>query len=89
MARIYSGFTVMGTRARKSGNRTEIFTSPPSRASSVYRLVGPGLLLLNTRGAVVLGKEVCELLKKTRNKFQPITRDGENQNRVMPGRETW
>ena len=44
--------------------RTEIFTSPPSRASSVGWLVGPGLLLLNTRGAVVLGKEVCELLKK-------------------------
>ena len=45
-------------------NRTEIFTSPSSRASSVGWLVGPGLLLLNTRGAVVLGKEVCELLKK-------------------------
>ena len=66
MARIYSGFTVVGTRAlghrhRECGNKES--SSSLSSAPILSWLVGPSLLLLNTSSAVVLCQEVRELLQ--------------------------
>ena len=67
VARIYSGFTVMGTRAQGHGWFGELYTKIISslrhRPPSLSWLVSPRLLLLNTSSAVVLRQEVSELLQ--------------------------